>query len=299
MMNLNHSFPPPPSAGQSSVELFRRAIETYCASFGFCLRLYRFPITAFFIGMLPISFFDHKAVTLNDYIQLASTEVWFFICALISAYSMAFRTLAIQRMVLSPGMDFACAMAYANRFGKRGFYASLLVVVLQVALYIPFHFPGFSAWQSMPGLGLPFGAPAAILALACIILIPCMNYLLHCFRFSIATTEGSWTTNFKLAMTFVRGGFARGFGLEVLMCCSCICLYWLLSPETLYYLPQIGKIGLTGVLFPHHPPAVLAVTDRLATSLIDFVTYPVCAIWSAYFVNDVRQRMASSESKNL
>ena len=299
MMNLDHSFPPPPSAGQSSVELLKRAIETYCASFGFCIRLYRFPIIAFFIGLVPFSLFDHKAVSLNDYIQLGSAEVWFFVCAFISAYSMAFRTLALQRMVLSPGMDFVCAMAYANRFGKRGFYASLVVLILQGSLIFPFLFPGFSTWQSKPGLGLPFGVPAALLALACIILVPCLNYLLHCFRFSLATTEGSWTTNLNRAMTFVKAGFARGFGLEVLMCCVCSCLYWLLSPETYYYLPQIGKIGLTGVLFPHYPPAFMAVTDGLVTCLMDFVTFPVCAIWGAYFVNDVRLQMADSGSKNI
>lgn len=299
MVNLDHSFPPPPSTSLSSVELLKRAIETYCASFKFCIRLYRFPIFAFLIAILPISLFDHKAESTVDYIKLASAEVWFIVCAFISGYSLAFRSLALQRMVLTSGTDFVSAMAYANRFGKRIFQISMLTYIVQLLLLIPFFCAGYIVWQSKSGFAFNFGVPAYLLTLVSAICFFFLDYVFHCFRFSLATAEGGWKANFKLAMTFITGGFARGLAFEALMYSACICLYWMLSPETYYYLPQVGTVGVAGVLFPHNPPAFLNVIDRVFAAVIDFVVYPVGAIWSAYFVNDVRLRMASVESKNL
>ncbi|PZM86037.1 MAG: hypothetical protein DKT66_01125 [Candidatus Melainabacteria bacterium] len=283
-------FPGPVAQPLGVSSIVQRSLGTYVANLGFCSKLFLFPAVVSVVSDLPFTLFSHAAHANKDYLSIALIWGWFLFMQIPLYYSCAVRGTIMQRLALLPSEEFVTAAAYANRFWWMRCSASAARDIIQIAGIILLGGLGIAGWSIFGAFSPAFFALAAVLSALMYFTWFSCTFLHMCFSVSVATEEKRFGQHWRSALSLFRRAFWRGSNFQVLLFVPYVVISMLFNPVTLYYLPQIGELGLWGCMFPQNPPLLVALFRDLFSVFNTVVSFPFFYICAAYFIHDLRVR---------
>lgn len=293
MINSGFVFPDAPVQPLSVWSLLGAALKTYSKSFGFCMRLMWFPCLLLIVGGLPFSFETGGS---HPYIIIAGKTVWFAIFGLLSLWNGILRSTALKRMVLTQGLEFVPAIAFANRLGWKNVVARMAMGSFQLFWLGAPLIAGLALFDRDPHFSVLFVIAVGVLSLFSLIAWISGEFFYESFSVVLATENAGWKAVLKRAFDLFKSVPWKGFGFSFLIQMAFLGLA-LLSPATVWSIGQVGLCcaGLDGAATP---PLWLELIDDVVEFGVNLVTIPLAAICYSYFVNDVRLRLQEKQAQS-
>lgn len=290
MIQEKQCFPCPVPEPQAVSGIVRRSFIAYIANFRFCSKLFAFPAAAVLVGSLPYTLFSDVAHANRDFLSISLIWIWYLLAQIPLYYSCAVRATILQSMVLLPDEEFVTAAAFANRVWSKRCTGSVTRDIIQSVGFVALIALGCAGWYILGPYSPLFFVLAAVLSVFAFFGCFSSGFFFDCFSLSVACEEGSLSEHARRGFSLFRRSFWRGSSFQMLLFAPYLFLIVFLNPVTLYYLPQVAKIGLWQCISPSAAPIWLRLCGDLFTSAYTMISFPIMYICVANFVNDLRVR---------